>query len=413
MVTRASRPLWIILALAGFIRLAFVLAYPQPAPTNDAAAYDHEGWHMASGGAGCPNPLELAKGPIYPLFLAAVYRAAGHWYPAVRVAQAVIGVVAVWLIFLIAQRLFGPRVALAAGALATIYPPFISYAGWLLTETIGTTLLLAVVYALLRGLDSQDWRPWALAGAASGVLILHREEFLVVIGLCVLTLAALRVAWRRLGLMVLVIGLMMMPWVVRNFRHYGEFVLISPGGGQQLWLSTLGRDALAWQPEDPEYQRVIGSVGFLESDRLARRAAIENVRRDPLRYAQNCLRRIPRLWIGGHSNTFVGLEASVSEFARRGNYGKVAIKLAMLAGNLLVLGLGVVGFFIAWQLGATDRRALVVVAAPVVAKALLHTLLFSTLRYQVPIMGCFIVMAAFAVSHARHVLRDVVPLGAS
>lgn len=409
----SRRALLIALGVAAALRVGFVLGYPQPALVDDAAAYDHEGWHLASGGQGCTDPLELAKGPIYPIVLAAVYRAAGHSHAAVRVAQAAIGVVSVWLIFLIGQRVFGPRVGLAAAALAAIYPPFISYTGWLLTETISIALLLAVIYALLVGLESPSWRPWVAAGAAAGVLILHREEFLAVIGACALALAALRAPWRRLALLAAVIGVVMAPWVVRNFRHYGEFVLVSPGSGHQLWLSTRSNDTLEWQPDDPEYQRLIGGLSLLESDRATRRAAIARVLRDPPGYAVICLRRIPRFWIGGHSNTVVGLEASVGEYARRGEHGKVAIKLAMLAGNVLVIGLGVAGFCLAWQLGSADRRALVVLAAPVAAKAFMHMLLFATLRYQVPIMGFLIVAAAFAVSHARRVLRDVVPAGAS
>ena len=93
----------------------------------------------------------------------------------------------------------------------------------------------------------------------------------------------------------------------------------------------------------------------------------------------------------------------------RGEYLKASIKATMLAYNLVLIGTGFISAYLAWQLQAADRRALSLVAVPVVVKAILHVALFATLRYQVPITPFLIIFSAFLLAHVRQVLADLIP----
>ena len=79
---------------------------------------------------------------------------------AVRLLSAVLGMVSVYLVFLVGARLFGPWVGLAAAGLAAINPLLV----WLSQEVRmympAATLALGSTYCLLRALDRNGWGWW-------------------------------------------------------------------------------------------------------------------------------------------------------------------------------------------------------------------------------------------------------------
>ena len=404
--------LCVTLALALVARLGFVLAYPQVPVENDAAWYDEAAYRLASGQTEGTTPF--ARGPIYSLFLASVYRLAGHDRMAVRVAQAIISALAVLLIYALGRTVFNAKVGLIASLLATLYPPFISYPGWLLTETLSVFLLLAFVYSLIRAWQRSRMTLWAVAGLLGGIIVLHRSELLLVVALSVVAACVWRVGLAHVGAFVLVAALTILPWAVSNALLVGEFTTAtSPGSGHVLWISTVEIQGPEWDPSAPymrEYEALVAGLGPIEADRRLRREAIRHILARPLRYLKLCVKRIQAFWLGGHSNTFLHLDGGLGSYLVQREYGKAVVKLAMLVYNLGIIALGFCGLYLAWTLGTVDPRPVVLMAIPVVVKALTHVALFAALRYQVPIMSFLIIFAAFAIWHVRCVIRDLIPV---
>lgn len=401
----------LLLALAA--RVGFVLAYPQVAVVDDAAAYDEAASRLASG-----QEVEapFARGPVYPLFLVTIYRLAGHDHTAVRLVQAVISFLAVWLIYALGRAVFNAKVGLLASFLAAGYPPFVSYPGWLLTETLSTCLLLAFVYVLIRAWQQPRMLLWAAAGLLGGVMALHRSELLLVVACSAVAVGVWRAGVGRVGTLVLAAALVILPWAVRNALLVGAFTTASaPGSGHVLWISTVEIQGPEWDPRAPymrDYEVLVAGLSPIEADRRLRQDAVRRILADPLRYLRLCAKRIPAFWVGGHSNTFAHLEDGLGSYLARREYGKAAVKLTMLAGNLGLIMLGFWGLYLAWALGTVDPRPVVLTAIPVIVKALTHVLLFAALRYQVPIMSFLIVFAAFAIWHVRRLARELVPVPA-
>jgi len=221
--------------------------------------------------------------------------------------------------------------------------------------------------------------------------------------------------WRagaaRAGALVLAAALVILPWAVRNAILVGEFTTAtSPGSGHVLWISTVEIQGPEWDPRAPymrDYEALTAGLSPIEADRRLRREAVRRILADPLRYLGLCAKRIPAFWVGGHSNTFAYLEDRLGSYLARREYGKAAVKLAMLAGNLGIIMLGFWGLSLAWALGAVDPRLVALTAMPVIVKALTHVLVFAALRYQVPIMSFLIIFAAFAVWHVRRAAREL------
>ena len=398
-----------IFGLALIARIGFVLWYPQVTVEGDAGAYDFEGYQLASGAHSGLEAIEIAKGPVYPIFLAGLYRFFGHNPQAVRVVQAILSFLALILLYALASNVFDRDLALIALLLASIYPPFISYPGLLLTETLSIFLILAFVYLLIKGLARRDFALLIAAGAVGGVMVLNRVELLVMVIACAL------VVWRaagrlRAGTLLLAAVLIMLPWALRNYRVYHKFILVSPQAGEVLWISTYEKNWISWHGEDTRFKAVVAGLDSLEAQRAMQREGFKNILSHPLIYLKFCIRRIPRFWIGGHSDTFAGLEQTTSFYLHKGEFQKIAVKLFMLSYNLCITVLGFLGLFLAWKLAMTDSAHLILLSLPVIVKALIHFFLFANLRFQVPIMSFVIIFAAFTIMHLRRIFRDLIPV---
>jgi len=108
---------------------------------------------------------------LYHLLLFGWSRVAGSSEVAARSLSAVAGVASVAILFLLARRLAGVRVALWAGLLMAVNPLFVRYA----QEARGYSLCLLLVtlasYLFVRALDRPSWANWIaytlVAGLAS------------------------------------------------------------------------------------------------------------------------------------------------------------------------------------------------------------------------------------------------------
>ena len=398
----------IVLGFALLIRLAFVLGYPQAPIVSDALEYDQAARFLAFGQVTPSNNGTIAKGPVYPVLLAIIYRLAGPSPVAVRVVQAVLGTLGVWLLYAIGCRAFDAHVGLTAAGLGAIAPAFIAYTGWLLTETLTVCLTLLFVYLLIGAMQRAKTWWWLAAGVVGGVLVLTRPEMLLVVLVCGV-LAGWQGRWRRSAWLLLAAGLTIAPWTARNWAVYHHWVLVAPGDGQFLWMSTYEKDWMSWDEQDPRYRTLASAQDPIELDARMRQEAIRNILTQPLTYAALCLKRIPRFWLGGHSHAIVGLEAPLGRLLSEQEYARSAVKLMMLSFNMAVILLGFAGWYVAWRVGSSDRLLLVLLAAPVAVKALMHVALFAVLRYQIPILGLLMVCAAFALHHGRRVIRDLLP----
>jgi 4-amino-4-deoxy-L-arabinose transferase-like glycosyltransferase len=389
--------------VALLLRLAYVLLYPQQPVRADAANYDALGWSLSQGlgytGAGADADVYWAPG--YPAMLAAVYAIAGHSVGLVRIVQAVLSSFLPVIAGLIAVRLFGRRTALVAALLCAVYPAFIAYSGLLLTETVFMLLVAATVYWLLDISTSSSLTSLVGLGVLVGITSLVRAETMM---LPLFAFIALRLFFRDRSTTVrqwiviyAAVFLTIAPWTVRNYMVTRQLILLTVHDADVLWISSYKEELLELDTEREPYRSLVAGLSQVEAANVLRREGIRNIVDDPGTYLWLSLKRLPRLWIGGHSNVFVGMEDSIGAYLARGQHGVAFIKMSMLGANCLLVLLGAYGAYVAAARGMADTRSLVILGAPVVFVTAVHFVLFATPRFHVPVMPYLLTFAAVAI----------------
>jgi hypothetical protein len=248
-ITTDHRWLAGICVVAFLARSRMVMATRHLLLSNDPMDYDRLGRLLADGrgfGASILSPSggpTAFRPPLYPLFLGAVYKVTGGSMLAARLVQALLGAVAVLLVWLIARRLFDRRAALVAAGVAAVYPPLIVTSAALMSEAIFVPLMLGAMLTALRARDGgrhATW--WAVAtGALVGLGLLARPNSLALLPAIVLLVAAwTRTAWDRraalirVALLVLTAAVVLLPWQIRNATTMSRTVLIADIDGYNV-----------------------------------------------------------------------------------------------------------------------------------------------------------------------------------
>lgn len=235
---------WLILAVALAVRVGVVLATRGFEPVADPADYERYARSLA-GGEGFPDSTAPAGGPtayrppLYPLFLSLPYLAGGpDGLMVARLVQAFLGTVTVALIGVVAAQLWGRRPALAAMAIAAVYPPLLVIGASLLTEPLLVPLELAAVATALQARRDPGRARWPLAaGGLAGLAALTRPNAILLLlplaaGLWATGGFARRAAAPAAAVLVAVA--VIAPWTVRNLVEMDRLIPVSTQTGFTL-----------------------------------------------------------------------------------------------------------------------------------------------------------------------------------
>ncbi len=257
----ARRELAFIALLGLAVRVVVVLATPAYVPATDAFDFDRNALSLAqTGHFPVASVLTLQGGPTafrppaFSVLLSLVYRITGtadahtRWEGG-RLMEAALGAITVMLIWWLARRTFGPRVATLAAAIAAIYPPLILVGSSLLSESLFIPLVLAAVLAALEarratsaGRARRGLGLCVLAGVLTAAAALARSNGIVIV------IALAGIVWipshRSVGpvlsslvapaVLVLALAVALVPWTVRNEHVFHALVPTTTETGYAL-----------------------------------------------------------------------------------------------------------------------------------------------------------------------------------
>lgn len=230
------------MAVALIVRVGVIVDDNGYSPQQDAWDYNRHALSIA-GGDGFPDSYYVAddgpsalRAPAYPFFLAGVYVVSGDSVTLGRLVNAALGALAVLLLYLIARRIWGRRIALFAAAVAAIFPPLVLLSKELLSEPLFIALTLGVVLAVLEYRGTRETRWAVLAGVLAGLAALTRNPgpALAIPLLVGLWTGRPRRSWPAARVPMLALACMALtvfPWTVRNAVEFGRFVPVTSGTG--------------------------------------------------------------------------------------------------------------------------------------------------------------------------------------
>src|SRR6267154_834316 len=138
----------------------------------DSSVYDN--WAKAIAAGDWLGREAFYFPPLYPYLLGLIDRWFGHSYALIYLAQQLLGLINLVLIYRIAEAVFTARAALYAAVLAALYAPLAFFETKVLGTTLGLTLNLIALLLLVRRERTRDgaWGPWFIAGLTFGVAAL-------------------------------------------------------------------------------------------------------------------------------------------------------------------------------------------------------------------------------------------------
>jgi len=280
-----------LLSLA--IRIIYVI-FIKVDPWCDMAYYNQAALSILDNGLG-RNYEFISEPPLYPLFLAAIFRVFGHIYLAARLIQAFISACTCILIYFIGKETFDKRVGAVACLISVFYFDFISYSGILMAETLSLFLFLLVVYLIIKN------KSLTFAAIIFGLTILVKLLYLVALpGLVIWIFLKTK---KNRFLKILKFGgvtfLVVSSWMIRNYYFLNKAGLSFQTG----IVIYLGHNPSAdggcnYDFIQHDYGRfyVDSSLSLSEKNKIAMSKAIDYVVTHPLREVQLIFLKFARYW---------------------------------------------------------------------------------------------------------------------
>jgi 4-amino-4-deoxy-L-arabinose transferase-like glycosyltransferase len=231
--------------LACAVRFAYVASIAdEPAvryPVLDADAYHR--WALEILQGDWLGDRVYYQDPLYPFFLAGLYRIFGVGALGVLLAQAVLDALSVVLLFATARRLFDSSTAILAGILASSYAVYLYYGALLLKAPLLVFLFTLSLYLLVRAMQRDRLGDWAIWSVVFGFAVLTRGNALLFLPVLVawIGLDRDRSIARRLTTVACAMGgvaLVLVPVAARNYAVGGDLVLLNSQGGQNFYIGN-------------------------------------------------------------------------------------------------------------------------------------------------------------------------------
>ncbi|MBI5877781.1 MAG: glycosyltransferase family 39 protein [Chloroflexi bacterium] len=240
----------------------------------------------------------------YTLYLTAVYAVTGHHPLAARLIQALLSGGIAWLLYRLGTTLFDRRTGLAAAAAFALYAYWIFFNAALMTQTFYVMCLLSALLAVLQLRERPSMRGWVWLGLSLGLGALFRQTLILFAPVLVLWLAwdgrarIPRTAWltrdlvRGAAVAAVIVALMILPWTVRNYLAYDDFLLLNSNGGYWFYASNHPIHGTNFDPSAaPPIPAALVGLSEPAIDRALFREGLNEIAADPGRFVLLSLNR--------------------------------------------------------------------------------------------------------------------------
>src|SRR5271156_224121 len=326
-IRAAASSLWLIMLVALALRLAYMWQFQSIHPRQGVSVipFLFESGNIAHSlatGHGFSSPFRVDTGPtawmtpLFPLLLAGIFRLFGaytfHAWAATVLFNISCCTLACIPIYFVGKRIGG--VALGAGAawLWAVFPNAILLPVESMWDASISALLVATILWATLALaesDSQRLRKWCAYGLLWGGALLFNATlaalFPFLAGWLVYRARQEKREWfKNAAAAVVIIILCCVPWTIRNYRVFHQFVPLRSVLGLQLWLGNndqtqdIFRGDLhpIYNSAEREKYIAMGEIPYMQQKK---QEAIAYMVSHPAREARLIAYRVISIWSGG------------------------------------------------------------------------------------------------------------------
>jgi hypothetical protein len=316
-----TSPFWIV-SIALVLRIGWIVighTYKFKS-TDDNFGF---GWEMGrvaaslASGHGFSNPFGPPTGPtaweppLYPYLAAGVFLIFGIYSKAsafvLLALNSVFSALTCIPIFHIARRTFSEKVAVGAAWAWALLPNVMFWCTRSVWETSLSALLLAVIFWVALSLEDRDGLlPWIEFGLLWGIVALNGTSLLSFLPAAGLWAWCRRSTLGKRSLPGIVLASVIFfacitPWLVRNYRTFGQFIFIRDNFGAELRLGNgPGADGTLMLYLDPPHDlyamRQLQSLGELNYIAMRKQQAVAYIKENYRRFAGLCVKRFICFW---------------------------------------------------------------------------------------------------------------------
>ena len=361
---------------------------------GDANGYWHLGMAIANGDDySVHTPTRrILRVPGFPLLLAGTICLFGDSVFAARCVLAMVGVGCCWLTWLLGSRLVMPRVGFWAALLMALHPLQIGNSVLILSENWFTFWMLAGLLAFVKLVDDPRGMPDENAkldremlgralftGGLIAVAVLVRPGFIPWLIVAIAgVLFLLKQSWSArltvVAVLLVAFATVMMPWVFRNHKVTGHWVLTSLWSGPSLYDGLNPEADGTSNMEFFDRENVMGTMSEYEMNAHYQHRAVEFMRTNPWTSVVLSGRKFTR---------FLQLAPSANSmgWAQRAVCGA----WVSMFGLLCVVGI---------RSQLLNPTGLLVVLGPFLLFMAVHMVFVGSLRYRLPVEFPLAILAA-------------------
>ena len=385
--------LWLALIItAGLALRAAAIAGFNHTPESDEIAYKSMALNLIGGNGIVDNMGNHAMYNVgYPLFvLAPVFFFFGENLLAARLANLVLGGVAIFLCYMVAKEAGAGRVGrLLAALIWALYLPASVYVVYLVKESLMVPLMLGVVWCALRLAKEPSSKVAIGCGALFGLIALTGNAALSLAGAVMLALILAPASlWQRMTLAVLILAVAIVvsaPWMVRNMQVIGAPVL-NTNGGFNLYLgnnpaATGMFVSIADTPRGATWE-ALRKTGEVQASDTLKREAISWANEHPAEFLILAFKKAAYFWT-----------PPFHEGKGKPSTAEKAVRVMWLI-QFVVLVAAAIGSLTFTTL---RNRQLAILWLAIACYTAVHMLFYVIFRYREPIMPTLSIVAALAI----------------
>lgn len=323
--------------------------------------------------------------PGYPVLLAILFRLFGPVSGAVFLLNVLFTLGGCFAVRKMVNDLYGAPSGTMAGVLWALYPPYVYFSGYAMTESAHGAMLMVTMMLMVSA--GRGKTTGFLAGISTGAFFLIRATALFLLPLELLYLAW-RKRWKNLLFITAGFAAAVAPWVVRNAVELGSPVLMPTKGALNLWMRNnpefltlegirVPESVPVNSPELLEYPSVDSLPGEIERSEFLSRSARRFI-------AVN-----PRLML------WLAWNRAVDYLAPGGD----TLGTRGMAAGLMIYPLMIYGSIALWR--RRKEPGTVLLASVFVLYLLMHAAAHGGVRYRLPVDSVFLIGTALGVCWGR------------